>query len=654
MVSALAGRSDAYLLKARNMNDPVFFSRAAADAKHLVDMRPHWEDAWMRLGAAHLENGCPARARHTFRLGVQACQASIKLKEGLKDAQFVIDSEGCETDWEEEEAVGEKVSESSEGTSEEGILNFRERRFRGWGRTEGAGRVPTDTAPRSLDLGIDRRLGRNNSRKRISAAGDRRRIGWERRGREWSEADVRDVGARQEKERQERLRKARERRAWVKAQRATAEHEQDEEDELKREEKEDESDPSDEARKDASQHFEDFEDVANSSVGFGSYKLYALLQVPKTATEGSIKKSYYTLARKYHPDKNQDDSEATDKFQKLAEAYRVLSDAESRAVYDKYGDKGLVKNSVDIIDPSTLFAMVFGSDKFVNIIGELELASLACNVDENGTAPSSELLTSLQKQRVGKLVLEMVKTLKPYVDGDKKGFLTDAHRQMRRLKQASFGPSLLYTVGNVYVTQTNHLLDKTKPFNLSAVMRKASLRSHRIASQHRAMSAAARVMDKQKRLHDRVMKSGKDNRSISDEEAKNIAEEMAQNAIDMMWKISVIDIETTLEDVVSIVLSGRDLIADEDVPISLDKSAPDSPGYEERSRRRLRIGSHLGMDRRDHGDRGRDHNDRTELGLVRHTPALSHGQVAVTRQQILNERAYGIQAMGRIFMSAVK
>ncbi|CAN8074868.1 unnamed protein product [Agarophyton chilense] len=362
-----------------------------------------------------------------------------------------------------------------------------------------------------------------------------------------------------------------------------------------------------------------------------------------------IKKSYYQLARKYHPDKNAGDQHATYKFQKLAEAYRVLSDAESRAVYDRYGDRGLVKNSVNNIDPSTLFAMVFGSDQFVSLIGELQLASLATNVDDNGNTPSEDVLNGIQRARVGKLVLEMVKMVKPWVDGDKKGFLENANHLMHKLKDASFGPHLLNKVGNVYVQHTTHLLDKNRPFNISAVVRKASVRSHKFASHHKALNAANRVMDKQKRLHDRVMRSGRDQKFISEDEAKKIAVEMAENAIDMMWKISIIDIETTLEDVLLIVLSGRDLVAESDM-FAPPLSSPDSPSSS-RSKYRRRIGSYLSRDGRERNERFRD-RDRLEAQLVRSLPPLAHGEAAVTRQQVLSERAHGIQAMGRIFMMA--
>ena len=61
---------------------------------------------------------------------------------------------------------------------------------------------------------------------------------------------------------------------------------------------------------------------------------YKILGVPKDASETDIKKAYRKLARKYHPDQNQDDPSAERKFKDLSEAYSVLSDADERQQYD--------------------------------------------------------------------------------------------------------------------------------------------------------------------------------------------------------------------------------------------------------------------------------------------------------------------------------
>ncbi len=65
---------------------------------------------------------------------------------------------------------------------------------------------------------------------------------------------------------------------------------------------------------------------------------YAILGVPRNATEKEIKQAYRRLARKYHPDVNPGDKSAEEKFKEISEAYEVLSDPEKRAKYDQYGE----------------------------------------------------------------------------------------------------------------------------------------------------------------------------------------------------------------------------------------------------------------------------------------------------------------------------
>lgn len=60
---------------------------------------------------------------------------------------------------------------------------------------------------------------------------------------------------------------------------------------------------------------------------------YEILGVPRDASQEEIKKAYYRLAHKYHPDKGGDEK----RFKEINEAYKVLSDKEKRAQYDKYG-----------------------------------------------------------------------------------------------------------------------------------------------------------------------------------------------------------------------------------------------------------------------------------------------------------------------------
>ncbi|XP_029040122.1 dnaJ homolog subfamily C member 5 isoform X1 [Osmia lignaria lignaria] len=69
--------------------------------------------------------------------------------------------------------------------------------------------------------------------------------------------------------------------------------------------------------------------------------LYQILEIPKTATPEEIKKTYRKLALKYHPDKNPNNPEATEKFKEINRAHSILTDLSKRNIYDNYGSLGL-------------------------------------------------------------------------------------------------------------------------------------------------------------------------------------------------------------------------------------------------------------------------------------------------------------------------
>jgi molecular chaperone DnaJ len=74
---------------------------------------------------------------------------------------------------------------------------------------------------------------------------------------------------------------------------------------------------------------------------------YEVLGVGRDAEAGEIKKAFRRLARELHPDVNDHDPEAEEKFKEAAEAYEVLSDPERRRTYDSYGHEGLRSGGFD-------------------------------------------------------------------------------------------------------------------------------------------------------------------------------------------------------------------------------------------------------------------------------------------------------------------
>lgn len=288
-------------------------------------------------------------------------------------------------------------------------------------------------------------------------------------------------------------------------------------------------------------------------------ELYDVLGVDPSANGAVIKKAYYLRAKECHPDRHPDDPEATAKFQALGDAYQVLSNEQTRATYDRAGRSGLTASAFEAVDPSTLFAMVFGSDQFTHLIGELQLASLATHVDDAGNAPSELTMTRLQRQRVGRLAAVLVDALQPWTNGDSDAFRAWAVEEAHRLSAANFGSALLHVIGYVYARKANIALGKSSLLGLPGLWKAVSYSTHKLNSQVRATSAASRVLHSQRRLHDRVAELNRSGRAITSAEAHRIACSMTEKAVELFWKMSVIDIQDTLDAVADTVLAGDDL-----------------------------------------------------------------------------------------------
>lgn len=117
---------------------------------------------------------------------------------------------------------------------------------------------------------------------------------------------------------------------------------------------------------------------------------YEILGVSRNASSKDIKKAYYQLAKKYHPDTNKDDPNAGKKFQEVSEAYEILSDDTKRKEFDTWGStseqmgmggtgpgpgsgaQGFNWQYKSTINPEELFRKIFGDAGFATGFGDHE------------------------------------------------------------------------------------------------------------------------------------------------------------------------------------------------------------------------------------------------------------------------------------------
>uniref|UniRef100_A0A7S1ZAG6 J domain-containing protein n=1 Tax=Trieres chinensis TaxID=1514140 RepID=A0A7S1ZAG6_TRICV len=255
---------------------------------------------------------------------------------------------------------------------------------------------------------------------------------------------------------------------------------------------------------------------------------YDALGVTPDSDEKKIKRAYYVNARKWHPDKNNSD-EAKEKFQKIGEAYQVLSDKKLRAIYDKKGEAGLsgdkTEVSLNAVDPSLIFTFLFGSDAFTDIVGRLQLVTQTMagdSKDAKGTQIGVKEMKELELRRVVRLALKLAERIQPYVEGDEEGAHTRWEEEATRLVEVRYGQEILNTVGRTYRLVATQCVGTWKE------------------------GAEAQISEQEVQV-DAVKKAVLGAQKMHGEEG---GEDALPSFIEIMWNVTVIDITSTLREVV--------------------------------------------------------------------------------------------------------
>lgn len=268
---------------------------------------------------------------------------------------------------------------------------------------------------------------------------------------------------------------------------------------------------------------EDKEEVQMSEQVLQSGDYYKILGVGNEATSSEIKKAYYKLARRYHPDKNPDDPTAEAKFKKISEAYQVLIDSEKRAHYDKYGKMEETQEPTisDIVN------MLFGAGKFDAFFGQVSLVDILSR-DPNDPASQDEMEVK-QEKRKKVLIKQMLIKLEPYVQGNVREFAELSKLESADLLEAPGGSDLLALIGYIYCQEGDQ--HSSALLGIPALLAKVSEKGHLLKETWSAVRSAVKTQQVQQRLEE----SGRAD--------KEMEANLLQQSLKTIWKLGKLEIE---------------------------------------------------------------------------------------------------------------
>ena len=349
---------------------------------------------------------------------------------------------------------------------------------------------------------------------------------------------------------------------------------------------------------------------------------YDLLGVSPSATSSEMKKAYYKEARKCHPDKCPNDSEAAAKFQQLGHAYQILSNETTRAAYDKNGvpDTNAGEGLENEIDPLVFFAVMFGSHLVEPYVGELWIATTAdtilkdvmtnqqqldfTNLSEEdaaekmlaGKAANTAEMVLKQRKREIKVALHLREKIAPLLEASeedetkKMEFITKIQQEANKIADTSFGATFLVTIGFALQVESEEFVGfQNSAFGVGGhaarirKQRKSMANNFKIfgAGIHAATTGRKAIIEietAQKALEEKK-KEGAVNTgdgaaattddttpSQFDEEQAKLAQQKMEETIpallELAWAINIRDISKTLRK------ACKKLFTDADVPVA--------------------------------------------------------------------------------------
>ena len=323
---------------------------------------------------------------------------------------------------------------------------------------------------------------------------------------------------------------------------------------------------------------------------------YDILGISPDATENQIKKGYYKAARQWHPDKNQSDPQAEEKFKLVSDAYKCLSDPEKRKIYDERGKDAFKEYEQGAqIDPREMFRMLFGAGHFDTIFGDICSLPLfkvmfADFDDLNKEEGDMKQLMEKEQERMNQERMEqyeaeeevlcqglsavLLQKLKLFESTDKSDVSEIITSETQYLGEAPGGVELLALVGYIYTQEAHKYMGRF--FGIEGFFSKVREKGHNVSSAISFISSVIAVQKAAKKIEKQEKKKEEaDGTSAANNEDKSegshqpegemdaktqeLYQEVQEQGLTTIWKLGKLSLESRIRQICQLILCDKAL-----------------------------------------------------------------------------------------------
>ncbi|KAG8843568.1 hypothetical protein FRB96_003893 [Tulasnella sp. 330] len=337
---------------------------------------------------------------------------------------------------------------------------------------------------------------------------------------------------------------------------------------------------------------------------------YDVLEVQPDVQDKDLKKAYRKKAMQFHPDKNKDPG-AEEKFKEISIAYQMLSDPDTREVYDRHGrESAQDMNDAGEHDAADFFAATFGGARFNDLIGQLSMLKDLSEVstrDAAGSPPTYSRKASLEhhdgeptrpaspasplsfkgrlkmspeekkrfeieearrrkerQERVDILSKKLIERIRPFVEAVNPGIATDPEtiafteaikQEAEHLKLESFGIELLHTIGNIYMAKATVALKSKEMLGIPGFFARVKDKGSALKDAWSVLNSAVGVqmiMDDMAKKHD----AGE---AVPEVDLHAIQADLSGRILLASWRSTRYEVSQVLREVCDKVLTDPDV-----------------------------------------------------------------------------------------------